>query len=318
MAIIDVQLQTITPSNAIRLLSTNHQNRVLNKKRVNKYANDMGSGVWKETGQGITIYREPNPPHNEYLQDGQTRLYGIVESGKAIRMIVAYTNEPVFDVLDIGQARTLTQMLGIHFKGQANSTWLATTATALAIKDILVPNGSDAYRADSKANKIQRIAENFGAYELAAPIIREGYNHCRITGPAGHIAAMLKIAETEDDRTVQDFFFRVAIGEDIKVGMPEYALRESLIQRKFSIRDKEKANTTEGVHLNWFESAIRAWNSFVRNEPMQNARAMGQIPSILSLGGNVIQLPERYRERPNIHGAATRLAERRNKKQANS
>jgi hypothetical protein len=319
VAIIDANVRTITPEDATRLLSTNHQNRVLNKDRVNKYASDMRGGAWKESGQGITIYREPNPPHNEYLQDGQTRLYGIIESGTPQRFVVVYVDEPVFDVIDTGQSRSLTQMINIHFRGAGNSGWLAVIATALSIRDTLIPYGHIAYRTDSKASRIQRLVQNPEAAEFAMPLIKEGYLHCgRVTGPAGHIAAMLSLTQAMDDSVVLPFFRQVASGENLRSDQPQYALRESLLSRQFGNRHKDgQATTWHEVHADWYEAAIRAWNSYLKDEPMTNLRITGTIPPIALLNGGVINIERKIQERAENKersegkGAATRLAERR-------
>lgn len=320
MAILEAKVVNITPTYAAQLLSTNHQNRVLNKDRVNKYASDMRSGAWKESGQGVTIYRDTET-NNEYLQDGQTRLYGIIESGIAQRFVIVWVNEPVFDVIDIGQTRSLAQMIGIHFRGKGNSAWLTITATALSIKDVLVPYGEHAYRQDSKARRIQRLEENIEAVDYAVPIIKEGYLHCgKITGPAGHIAALVALCDAMNANDVLPFFLRVAGGENLRNFQPEYTLRESLLSRQFSNRtDITKISMSNSVHLQWYEAAIRSWNAYAKNEPMQNLRIQGTIPPILTVSGREIEPPRQSYIAEKIardtRGAATRLAEKRAQRQ---
>lgn len=79
---IKVEVLNITPEMAQKWLCANLQNRTISKKTVQAYSNEMSSGRWVLTNQGIAFY------DNGILADGQHRLLAIVNSGKTIPMIV--------------------------------------------------------------------------------------------------------------------------------------------------------------------------------------------------------------------------------------
>lgn len=76
------ELLKITPAIATQLLQRNLSNRNLSDRLVSKYEQDMRSGNWTVTHQGIAFYEDGT------LADGQHRLVAVVRSGVPITMYV--------------------------------------------------------------------------------------------------------------------------------------------------------------------------------------------------------------------------------------
>ena len=103
----------VTPELAENLLETNERNRTPNKDKLAKIIYDIQHGSFELTHQAIAI------DVNGKLIDGQHRLTGVVNTGIAVPMVIAY-NAPTSANMDIGTKRTQKQalyMAGIIEKG---------------------------------------------------------------------------------------------------------------------------------------------------------------------------------------------------------
>lgn len=97
----------ITPEIAKDWLThCNTRNRKLIDSNVKYLANEMTSGRWQLTHQGIAFSRE------RVLLDGQNRLWAVVVSGVTVPMRVFINENPeTMEVLDTGQRRRNDQIL---------------------------------------------------------------------------------------------------------------------------------------------------------------------------------------------------------------
>lgn len=104
--------ELITPEYARAIVRNSEdagfRNRNLNQKIVREYAYKMRNGLWKPSGQTISISKEG------YLLDGNHRLHALIQAGVSLEINVS-RNVPkdAFDVYDIGKQRTLADMLYI-------------------------------------------------------------------------------------------------------------------------------------------------------------------------------------------------------------
>lgn len=104
-----IVLMTVTPELAAHYLQNNKSNRKLHPSHVARLADDIRSGRWQLTHQGIAINR-----HGELL-DGQHRLRAIVATGVAVPMMVAtgvISESAMGLMVDVGAVRTATDISG--------------------------------------------------------------------------------------------------------------------------------------------------------------------------------------------------------------
>lgn len=103
---------SITPAVAMEMLENNDGNRPINDNTVRQYARDMAEGRWLKSGNTISVAKDGR------LLNGQQRLWAIIESNTTQDFIVVTEENPeVFNVFDIGRARTgatLLKMMGIQ------------------------------------------------------------------------------------------------------------------------------------------------------------------------------------------------------------
>ncbi len=108
------KVENITPKRAMQLLKNNTNNRKLNIRTVNYYAEQILRGEWILTGQGISISEEGN------VLDGQHRLNAIIKADKPVRMFVFYDMDGKgFDRYDVGKNRSAGDVF--HIAGVKNA-----------------------------------------------------------------------------------------------------------------------------------------------------------------------------------------------------
>ena len=107
---LEFKKELITPSRAKELLEANINNRRVKNEVVNRYAQDILAGRWKEdTGEVIKISK------SGIVLDGQHRLYAIVKSNTPIFLHIAYgVDDSVSDVLDTGSVRSATDVFRLN------------------------------------------------------------------------------------------------------------------------------------------------------------------------------------------------------------
>lgn len=99
----------ITPNLAKEYLTENTGNRQINKGNLEFLLNEMRSGRWRVTHQGIAISRSGR------LLDGQHRLAAIVESGTSQSMLVTTgLEDDDFGAIDFGKTRTIADVTGLR------------------------------------------------------------------------------------------------------------------------------------------------------------------------------------------------------------
>jgi hypothetical protein len=80
---IESKFENITPDIAAKYLETMDGNRTVRQTRIDAYAAQMKSGLWRKTHQGIAFDADG------HLIDGQHRMWSIIESGVTVAMMVS-------------------------------------------------------------------------------------------------------------------------------------------------------------------------------------------------------------------------------------
>ena len=129
LANVEVTFELITPARAVEMLEgSNFDNRSLRKRVVEQYAGDMQDRRWKLTPEPIAFYE------NGDLFQGQHRLNAVIRAESPAWFMVVRRwpiNMPVFDVLDSGAKRTVSDVLGIE--NTPNPGWVASVARHLRV-----------------------------------------------------------------------------------------------------------------------------------------------------------------------------------------
>jgi hypothetical protein len=114
-----IELMTVTPEMARDWLHDNTKNRQLRETRVGFLVSAIQRGEWKLTHQPVAFDKQG------VLLDGQHRLNAIVRAGIPVQMLVAKNADRAsFDVIDIGDRRSLADITGLGEKEASLLRWI--------------------------------------------------------------------------------------------------------------------------------------------------------------------------------------------------
>jgi hypothetical protein len=104
-------LLVVTPEMARQWLNRNSFNRPLKPRLVDKYVRQINAGNWHRTHQGVAF--DPLG----VIVDGQHRLWAIVQSGKAVPILI-FLNEDssVHESIDGGRSRSLLDVVRLELR----------------------------------------------------------------------------------------------------------------------------------------------------------------------------------------------------------
>lgn len=153
---IGVDYEMVTPERAIEYLEKNVSNRRLRNAKVAEYAAKMKAGKWVVNHQGIAFASDGR------LLDGQHRLWAIVKSGVAVKMLVA-RGYPVASVtsMDVGGIRNLNDMAEALTGNKYGNDFIA------AARMMLSSTKADARKVDDSTRFVRYIAKHEDAIRFA-------------------------------------------------------------------------------------------------------------------------------------------------------
>lgn len=263
---VDAQLVTVTPEIAEGWLARNTHNRRIRPKVVAQYARDMAAGNWQVTGEAIKF------AHDGRLLDGQHRLHAVVDSGRAVTMLVITgIDNAAQDVMDTGSRRLAADMLTLG--GHSNAALLAASTkwAALYAEGRLY---SDRATRDVTHANIRDFIAIYPDIEEAVTFASSLRKHIDLQ-PA-ILGASVWIIRQIDAEAADEFFCRLADGIGLPAGSPILALRNRLRQIK-----KNRTRVEPEVFLSL---VIRAWNAW------RAGRSLSNLPT--HTGGKAIRAPK--------------------------
>lgn len=155
----------ITPELAKEWLKKSGGNRPINKSAVTRFKNDILSGRWQLTPQGIAF------DENGVLKDGHHRLTAIVEANAPAQMYVTYGVPSSVDAFDIGKSRSTRQYL--QYNAGVAPGLAQPWVIAMARMHFFFEGGESRAYCDAKSNaEIKEwIVKNADAISAIAPIV---------------------------------------------------------------------------------------------------------------------------------------------------
>jgi hypothetical protein len=122
------EIINVSPEIAKHMLLSNTINRAVRPLKWKKYSQEMKSGHWKLSHQGIAF------SNNGKLLDGQHRLLAIVDSGITLPFMVTYgLDESLFSKIDVGFLRTTSEVTKIPTKDLGVIKFFATHAYGMDV-----------------------------------------------------------------------------------------------------------------------------------------------------------------------------------------
>ena len=239
---IKVSLVAITPSIAYELLETNHcENRVIKKRVVEDYAEQMKNGLWKElSGESLKI------SSTQKLIDGQHRLSAIIKSKQTITMLVIENiPEESMPAIDDGAKRTLADSLTIRGlidesfnQKMVSSCIIALDVLRSAQKNNLNLNVARRSRNGSIVSTLEFTKKIPDLYEVMNDFNKEfDLRKIRKTMPIGTSAIPIFYLFSKIDKEFASLFFKTietGIPQDnLGVNSPSFIAYNTIINYKF-------------------------------------------------------------------------------------
>lgn len=208
------EIEIVTPETAQEWLEHhNTHNRRIRKNQVAALARDMGSNHWMFTGESIKF------DWNGVLLDGQHRLAAIVESGKAVPMLVIRGLDPSSQAaMDIQSRRLAYDALRLRgVEGDMKNA--AAIARGLFMYEL--------NRVPTHIETIAYVEEHAEELEDAVAVSEMVRRSGRFTGGSFYGIAFAILARI-DALQAHDFFEKLASGAELEKGSPILLLAKHL------------------------------------------------------------------------------------------
>jgi len=243
-----VEIMTVTPQMAERWLPANTRNRHIRWKAVDRYAEDMASGRWRFTGEGIKFSRSGR------LLDGQHRLLAIVKSGASVQMVVSTNlDEDAQDNMDTNIKRSGADMLSWREIKNPSIVSALCRVIAVGLDDTSAISHGRILEMIQNDPSIEAACENAKALNVRVPPTTLAYAYWRL--------------QQVDPVDVDRFFASWSTLENLSSGSPILALNRRLALTTGAPRAKK-------VQKDHVASIFIAWNAWRKGE----ARMLIKVP----------------------------------------
>jgi hypothetical protein len=254
------EVRFITPQLAELYLKKNVNNRDVNVRIVNYYADEMTRGQWKLTGQGISF------DDNNNLLDGQHRLRAVIKSGISVQMLLIFGVDPsTFEVYDTGKIRSANDVFSI--RGIPNNKNITAAIKVYKILEMRRKNIGSSSRELNLSNI--DIVQEYYKYEVFwqdvfrySHRLYEKYRIYTTSTIIGFIAYLILDKKHPTEKVYS--FLNSLFGLENNINKTPETLREMLIKDAMSIRRIKAIDKTTLL--------ILAWNYFIQNKSVQSFR----------------------------------------------
>ena len=211
----NLELMDVTPALATQWLETMAANRKLNETHVERLAEDIRRGDWRQTFDPVRFNRKGE------LVDGQHRLSAIVACGKTVPLYVARNLDPrAMAVIDTGRARSVADVLQIN--GVKNARKLAAAAKSIHYYDLGRLASSGPAVSFAQLQRTMKAHPFLG--DAVQRVVQNG-----VIQPHAQLAMVYCLAHEKHARKAEDWIEALQEGENIGRGNPAFELRKRLL-----------------------------------------------------------------------------------------
>jgi hypothetical protein len=229
-----IEIETITPTKAKKMLELNTCNRNVRPGRVNEYANEMTAGRWMETGQGIVFLEDGS------VGDGQHRLLAIIQSGVTIKLPVARgVKMQAMGGIDVGAKRTVADHMHLHY-GTKNSNVVCSSVAAI-YQMAFLNSGAIPVKSGLMIIGLEHYEDEIQTLFSTA----KKFTHCRQAWIVGALAFASKHCPS-----IRMFVESLATGENLNKGDPAHTLRNWLINNNSNQLVKRRKTEAQQIVFN--------------------------------------------------------------------
>lgn len=260
-----VEITTVTPQIAKRLLEANDGNRPLSEALISQIAADIEHGYWVLNGETIIVSKDGQ------LNDGQHRLEAVMRTERPVQTAIMWgVPREARLTVDMGKQRTAGNFLAM--------TGVTHSNHAAAVARLLI---------NFNAGRFSSGASKGGYVAITKAEIRNYYGHNRkaisaaLADTANHkfaklvgvtpMAAAHVVLHRANQIEALVFFSRLLDGANLKPGDPILFLRDRLFASK-----KDRLRAFEKLEL-----ILRHWNSWRRGKKLSKAvQREGSYPKV--------------------------------------
>lgn len=247
----NIKIETIQPAQAERWLDKrNGHNRNLRQSHVDYLANEMISGRFKETSQGIAFFDDGT------LADGQHRLAACVVSGVPIKLPVARgIKKETMCAFDMGARRSVADFMHLHH-GIKDANLVVASARSIVSMCFAFQNYT------LSADVLLKVIRRFGKeLEATASEVKQFKPSCK-----AWIVGTIAFARKSQPQSIGEFVHAMSSGENVKKGHPALTFRNWLI-------NKNAAALTKGYKRQAIESLANVLFNTVQGSSLQHIRS---------------------------------------------
>lgn len=237
----EMKIEVVTPEKAADYLTKNTSNRPLSNRHVQKLSTAMANGEWVLNGESVKFNGDGS------LIDGQHRLAAIVRANKSIRTyVVRGLDSGTYDTIDQGRARSLADVLARcgekHYTGLASGLrWY------LAFRDHVMVGAISMMSVAAQHQELEKVPELRDSVEKIWEWVGTG------SFARGLLIGFHCYARSVNEKLADDFMKAVCTGENLTRAMPEYKLRQVMLDDVRAVRR---------MHVNQMANLIvKAWNA---------------------------------------------------------
>ncbi len=252
---ITTSIETITPVLAKEWLGYNTNNRPLNRKLVQQYADAMTRGEWVLNGDSIRFSVTGR------LLDSQHRLHAVLLSGVTIQSLVVYgLPDEVFETIDCGRRRGVADVL--HINGYKNRNVLGAVLMQLFFHINRSTKGikSTGHIRPTSQQLMAILEDNLSVEKSIATICAVQVNTQLISKSLCSFVHYL-LASKGYESEATEFFMHLYKGYNLQDKSPVLTLRNFFINKRSM--GGIKFDQTMTVAL-----IIKAWNKHIAGEKM--------------------------------------------------
>lgn len=228
MSKLNLEVESITPNDAVELLATSYGNRPINKPTVLEYAVIMDSDKWSPTASKIDLDEKGR------LVNGHHRLEAIILANKTVKMLV-HRGVPTEDrdVIDTGRSRTLNDITSMYTRRENVTQWNAALQVCVALVTKGAFNRPKLKSLDT-AQRWERLFQE--GLDFAVPFgAGQGYRaHTAFRN--GYVVGALAFAFKRNPQATKSFAKAMMLGENITADMPSYVVRTAIMHSERSAR----------------------------------------------------------------------------------
>lgn len=251
----EIEVVTINPRLAEKMLAHNHSNRKLRPVVIAKYALDMANDRWRLKAQTPILFdAEGN------LVNGQHRLLACVQSGASFQTYVIRGVSPEdVDVADTGLNRTLGDVLG--WRGEANPNKLAAVVRIAWLYETKRLDALKLSASPTRSEAVEWLRKHPGIQQSLAEVQDL---HLKLRLPMSVGAVVHYYASKRHPEQVEAFFDGLRHGANLSAGSPILALRNRLADRLLP------GGSLRIIYL--LAITIKTFNAFVEGREVTTAR----------------------------------------------